>query len=1261
MTDKEQELHIELEAVRGELQSTQARLAELEKVLSKNQNFDAVTRDQQIHRFHVLDNLMEGCQIIGFDWRYLYLNDAAMRHSQESRARLLGHTMMECYPGIETTGMFAVLRRCMEHRLTERLENEFVYSDGATALFELSIQPVPEGIFILSLDITERKHMNTELLQSERRYRSLIEDQSELVCRYDHNFMFTFVNRAYGDLYGKRPDEMIGTSILSLIVPEQREAVIAHVMALNATNPVGFSEHRTLMPDGSIRWFQWQDRALLDSAGYVTEYQGVGRDITKQKLAEQELAALYNATSHLFQADGLITLGQQIVETVVTEFEHADCGLILVGENDNTIVRLARTGAYNVQTENALTLDGVGLVPLAIRTNRKVYVSDVTQDADYLPSDTRTRSELVVPLTTSRGLIGVLDLQHAEIDAFSERDQRILAAYAERAAVAIENMQLYEQVNAHAADLESRVAERTAELVRAKERVEAILNNSVDAIVLADPDFNIRQTNTSFNRLFACESDDYFGRQLADLALSIDAKFINTAVQVKQIERGNHYVEFRASRKDGSSFNAEINVGFIKNEGVVCTIRDITQRKQAEIALRESEEKFRQLVKAAPIAIIMTNTSGEMTLFNDQAEVLFGYEGRESLGQPIEMLLPDAVRDAHIHHREDYITAPRTRQMGIGLELLARRKNGSEFPVEIQLGYIRMQTGLLVMSFIADITDRKNAEQALYDKLAEEREFQTYLKALHEITLELGEIDRLDDFYQRAIELGLQHLGHERLALFLYDAETETAIGTFGTDVDGQIVDERYTQFTPASEGIMRRAFQRSERFAFRASADLSTASVVTGRGWNAAAVLWNGDETLGWLMADNGVTHKPATQPLLDILALYALTLGSLLARKRVQSDLRESEARYRLLADNATDLVMRSNPAAEFVYVSPSVEVMFGYTPDELLGKSALEFVHPDDLTETQNALERTLDPDLPDVKVTLRFRHLDGHYIWLEVIGQAIIADKTGEPQGFIAAGRDVTERKAAEDTLRRTLEKEKELGELKSRFVSMASHEFRTPLATIHALTETVMAYRHKLQEDQIDDRLNKILEQVGHLKDIMDDVLQLARLQARRAEFNPVLIDMDSLCRSVMHEFEGRSEVTQTLVYTCDAALHEVYLDKKLMRQIINNLMSNAVKYSPADSTIMVALKAADSELILSIQDEGIGIPEADLKHLYTPFHRAANVGVISGTGLGLVIVKESVELHGGTIEVTSQVGIGTIFTVKIPIKPQGTSQRVETS
>jgi PAS domain S-box-containing protein len=551
------------------------------------------------------------------------------------------------------------------------------------------------------------------------------------------------------------------------------------------------------------------------------------------------------------------------------------------------------------------------------------------------------------------------------------------------------------------------------------------------------------------------------------------------------------------------------------------------------------------------------------------------------------------------------------------------------------------------------------------------------------------------------------------------------------------------------------------------------------GLGWNAAAVVRNGIQNLGWLVADNLLTQTPASKPLLDILGLYALTVGTLLAQKQIQSVLRESENRYRLLAENITDVIVRVSPQGVYLYASPSCKAVLGYESEEAIGKSLSDFVHPDDL---MTILQRRQESLIDGVEIPLiyRFRHHDGHYIWLEVVRQPVHSIETGEIEEYVASARnvtarkqaeealqaseenfrllldaapvatlisdtmgritlvniqaealfgfnrtelvgqmvevlipaytneilfphrrgymvaphvqhlgigvdlfairkdasefpveiqlshiqtkdgimemsfvvDITERKKTEDTLRQALAKEIELNELKTRFVSMASHEFRTPLATIHAATETLSAYRHKLSEDQIDLKLSNIRGQVGYLKDIMDDMLKLAQLQMRRVAFVPQTVDFDALCREVIEEAQNGTDIAHTILYTCATGLPTAQLDKKLMRQLISNLVSNAIKYSPQDKTIVFNLEYSPTTFVLSVTDKGIGIPEDDLKHLFEPFHRATNVGTIHGTGLGLVIAKESVELHGGTITVESQIGKGTTITVHIPINAE---------
>ena len=245
-------------------------------------------------------------------------------------------------------------------------------------------------------------------------------------------------------------------------------------------------------------------------------------------------------------------------------------------------------------------------------------------------------------------------------------------------------------------------------------------------------------------------------------------------------------------------------------------------------------------------------------------------------------------------------------------------------------------------------------------------------------------------------------------------------------------------------------------------------------------------------------------------------------------------------------------------------------------------------------------------------------------------------------------DSTQRKQAEAALKLALVQEKELGELKSRFVSMASHEFRTPLAAILATTETLSYYRAKMTQEQIDSRLDKIRHQVIYMKEIMEDVLQLARVQGGRVEFAPMQADFAALCREIVEEFDSQAPYRGRIVYDCAAVAVVADFDPRLMRQVINNLVLNALKYSPPEKMVQIELAQDALQVTLQVSDKGIGIPPNDLKHLFEPFHRATNVGNISGTGLGLSIAKQAVDLHKGTLAPVSQVGVGTTFTVVLP-------------
>ena len=242
--------------------------------------------------------------------------------------------------------------------------------------------------------------------------------------------------------------------------------------------------------------------------------------------------------------------------------------------------------------------------------------------------------------------------------------------------------------------------------------------------------------------------------------------------------------------------------------------------------------------------------------------------------------------------------------------------------------------------------------------------------------------------------------------------------------------------------------------------------------------------------------------------------------------------------------------------------------------------------------------------------------------------------------------------AHEEVSHALIKEQELGELKTRFVSMTSHEFRTPLTIIQSSAELLEHYRHKWTADKQVEHLQRIQTATRNMTALLTDVLLVGKAEAGKLEFNPALLNLEKFCRDMVEELQLGLSANHSLVLTVEGDGTEAYLDEKLLWHILSNLLSNAIKYSPPGSEVRLDLVCQASQANLVIRDQGIGIPPADQARLFEAFHRAGNVKDIPGTGLGLTIVKKSVDVHGGTIEVDSQPGVGTTFTIILPMKPR---------
>jgi signal transduction histidine kinase len=252
-------------------------------------------------------------------------------------------------------------------------------------------------------------------------------------------------------------------------------------------------------------------------------------------------------------------------------------------------------------------------------------------------------------------------------------------------------------------------------------------------------------------------------------------------------------------------------------------------------------------------------------------------------------------------------------------------------------------------------------------------------------------------------------------------------------------------------------------------------------------------------------------------------------------------------------------------------------------------------------------------------------------------------------MIAGLREAAQRQLREIELMRALEHERELRTLKTRFVSMVSHEFRTPLATILSSTEFIKNYGAQSSPEKRAKHFDRIQSSVANMTRLLEEVLLIGRTEAGRLEFNPQPIDIEVFCRDVLDELQATT-AQHTLRFTRrgDGATAEV--DEKLMRLALTNLLTNAIKYSPQGGDILVLLVCESQYFTISVKDSGLGIPEEDQPRLFEAFQRASNTGKITGTGLGLYITKMAVELHGGNITFTSQVGAGTTFIVRLPSK-----------
>jgi PAS domain S-box-containing protein len=373
--------------------------------------------------------------------------------------------------------------------------------------------------------------------------------------------------------------------------------------------------------------------------------------------------------------------------------------------------------------------------------------------------------------------------------------------------------------------------------------------------------------------------------------------------------------------------------------------------------------------------------------------------------------------------------------------------------------------------------------------------------------------------------------------------------------------------------------------------------------------------------------------------------------ASVKAEKEREAAQKMYRVMTEQASDIIMMYAPGGKVLFASQALERILGRTAEEV-EKNFLMLVHPDDRKEASGF---TASPPPPGTTRSACYRvmHGTGHYIWIETTIRGVYHETTGAYTNLISVSRDVTERKTQEIEMLSAREHAEAANKAKSRFLANMSHELRTPLNAIIGFTDLMRQRMFgSLGSPRYEEYATLIYDSGQLLLDLISDLLDMSKIEAGKLELNMERVDLGGTIEDCVRLMRERADnAGLELNTTLPKGKLSIMADRRAVKQILLNLVSNAVKFTPAGGHVLVSAKTSGANVILSVRDDGIGIPAQDLPRLGKPFEQVAADPMLAkaGTGLGLSLVRALSEKHGGCMKITSQEGLGTEVTVELPL------------
>lgn len=744
---------------------------------------------------------------------------------------------------------------------------------------------------------------------------------------------------------------------------------------------------------------------------------------------------------------------------------------------------------------------------------------------------------------------------------------------------------------------------RTArdELSKKNQELNTFFEMALDLHCIATIDGTVLKLNRAWQTTLGYSTTELLTVNYFDLIHPDDLEGTRTVIEetaryqtsVKSINRFRH--------RNGEYRLIEWNVVAI-NSMLYASARDITEYHRAETKLRKTNQRLQLATQVASLGIWDYNIERDEIRWDDTMYAIFGIAND---GTPLrlkdyqKLLGVDELPGFEPRHKRSDNTL-RTNEQRIV------RPDGSVRWIELHGASINNKAGQVMGSVgvVQDITERKRAEWAM--RASEER-YRLLVENLNEVV------------YQTNLNRELVFLN------------------PYWTTMTGYTVAESLGQ--PSSKYYALPIDQTASQNAFD---ELINQQVTAAR-------------------LEIGYQHKNGEHRWAEIFAQVMLdsegkstgltgTITDITERRQALNALRQSEQRFRDIAENINEIFwIHSIEPFQLLYINPAYQTVTGLSPQPLYDNplAFLDMVLPDERAVLEEAFQKYAQGQ--EIHVAYRAKNAQKEVRWFE-IKTFVKRDRAGQPLNYIGIATDITNQKERELVLQQSLLKEQELNRLKSQFVSTASHEFRTPLATIQSSVDLIKLYVDQPPEQTktaIQRHLGVIQKEITNFSSLLSDVLTFGKIEAGKIAFNPKPTDMVELVEDIVSTHFNERIDHRTVQVLVEHPPRLIKADTKLFSHVLINLLSNAFKFSNTDPTLKLIFETNQFRVIVA--DTGIGIPANEQAHLFDTFFRASNVVNIQGSGLGLVIARQFVQLHGGEIEVCSQENVGTTFTITLPL------------